>query len=187
MDTLITFLNGIYPLSPSINEYLYKNLKELAITKKAYLLRHGHICNNIYFVSKGLFRCFYVVNDKEINSWFMKESDVIISVGSFFNQSSSYENIQALEDSVVYFITYKELQFLYNNFYEFNFVGRILTEKYYQLSEQRLYSLRMKKAIEKYKFLMHHFPQIIQRVPCKYIASYLSITEETLSRIRALK
>ncbi len=187
MDTLINFLNSIYPLSQPVNDYLYKTLKEVTIPKKNFLLRSGHICNNIFFVCSGLFRCFYIIDDKEINSWFMKEFDVIISVDSFFNQSPSYENIQALEDCVVYFITYQELQFLYNNFYEFNFVGRVLTEKYYQLSEQRLYSLRMRRAIEKYKFLMHHFPQIIQRVPCKYIASYLSITEETLSRIRALK
>ena len=117
----------------------------------------------------------------------MKEGDVIVSVESFFNQSISYENIQALEDSILLFITYDELQFLYNNFPEFNFVGREVLQKYYQLSEQRLYSLRMQRASEKYNFLMNHFPQIIQRVPSKYIASYLGITEETLSRIRAQK
>ena len=117
----------------------------------------------------------------------MKEHDVIFSVESFLNQTPSYENIQTLEDSLLHYITYAELQYLYNTFPEFNFVGRALTEKYYQLSEQRLYSLRMQRAFEKYNFLMDHFPQIIQRVPSKYIASYLGITEETLSRIRALK
>ena len=187
MDTLINYLNAIHPLSDSTNHYLREHLKELSIEKKRFLLKQGHVCQNIYFVSKGLPRCFYVINDKEINSWFMKESDVIISVDSFFNQTQSYENIQALEDCIVYFITYNELQFLYNNFYEFNFVGRILTEKYYQLSEQRLYSLRMRRAVEKYKFLMSYFPQIIQRVPSKHMASYLSVSEETLSRIRAVK
>ena len=187
MNELLKFLNSIHPLSDAANDYLSTNLKQLELQKKDFLLRNGHICRNIYFVDKGLLRCFYIKNDKEINSWFMKESDVIVSVESFFNQAVSYENIQALEDCTLYFITFNELQFVYSNFYEFNFVGRILTEKYYQLSEQRLYSLRMQRASEKYKFLMDHFPQIIQRVPCKYIASYLSITEETLSRIRALK
>ena len=187
MENLITYLNSIHPLSDGANTYLIKNLKLFEIEKKQFLLKDGHVCKNIYFVNKGLLRCFYIKNDKEVNSWFMKEGDVIISVESFFTQTVSYENIQALEDSVLYFISFEELQFMYKNFLEFNFVGRILTEKYYKLSEQRLYSLRMQRASEKYRFLMSHFPQIIQRVPCKYIASYLSITEETLSRIRALK
>ena len=115
----------------------------------------------------------------------MKENDVIFSVESFLNQTPSYENIQTLEDSNLYYIEYDELQYLYNNCLEFNFIGRVLTEKYYKLSEQRLYSLRMQKANERYNFILNHFPQIILRVPSKYIASYLGISEETLSRIRA--
>jgi CRP/FNR family transcriptional regulator, anaerobic regulatory protein len=187
MIELINYLNSIHPLSQKANDYLLENLKTKEIPKKEFLLKQGKICHSIYFVKKGMLRCFYIKDDKEISSWFMKETDVIISVESFFNQTVSTENIQALEDCILHYISYDELQYVYNNFYEFNFVGRILTERYYQLSEQRLYSLRMQRASEKYKFLMNHFPQIILRVPSKYIASYLSITEETLSRIRALK
>lgn len=184
---LLAYLGLIHPLSENIIEYLYENLKELEVPKKKFILRQGRICTNIYFVKKGLLRCFYIKNDREINSWFMKENDVIISVESFFNQARSYENIQALEDCLLYYINYNELQHLYNSYPEFNFVGRILVEKYYKLSEQRLYSLRMQKGVDKYSFIMNNFPHLIQRVPSKYIASYLGITEETLSRIRALK
>lgn len=187
MKELIAYLNSIYPLSEKAKDYLLEHLKNIEVPKKKFILKKGRVCYNIYFVQSGLLRCFYIKSDKEINSWFMKESDVIISVESFFNQSPSYENIQALEDCILYYIEYNELQYLYNNCLEFNFVGRVLIEKYYKLSEQRLYSLRMQKAVEKYSFIMNHFPQIIQRVPSKYIASYLGITEETLSRIRALK
>lgn len=187
MEKLLAYLGLIHPLSENIIEYLHKNLKEMEVPKKKFILRKGRVCTNIYFVKEGLLRCFYVKNEKEINSWFMEESDVIISVESFFNQTRSYENIQALEDCLLYYINYNQLQYLYNNFPEFNFVGRVLIEKYYKLSEQRLYSLRMQRAAEKYSFIMNHSPRIIQRVPSKYIASYLGITEETLSRIRALK
>jgi CRP/FNR family transcriptional regulator, anaerobic regulatory protein len=187
MKELLTYLNSIYPLSQSAIEYLSENLKEIEIPKKKFLLKKGRICYNVYFVNKGLLRCFYTKNDKEINSWFMKENDVIFSVESFLNQTPSYENIQTLEDSFLYYIEYGELQYLYNNCLEFNFIGRVLTEKYYKLSEQRLYSLRMQKSNERYDFILNHFPQIILRVPSKYIASYLGISEETLSRIRAAK
>lgn len=187
MNELLAYLNSIHPLSQEAKDYLHENLKRLEVPRKKFILRQGRICYNIYFVQTGLLRCFYIKNDKEINSWFMKEGDVIVSVESFFDQTPGYENIQVLEDCVLYYIDYNELQYLYNNCPEFNFVGRALIEKYYKLSEQRLYSLRMQKAAEKYSFMMNNFPHIIQRVPSKYIASYLGITEETLSRIRAQK
>jgi hypothetical protein len=77
----------------------------------------------------------------EVSSWFMKEGDVIVSVESFFKQKPSYESIQALEETTVHYISYDELQFIYKNFLEFNFVARVLAEHYYTLSEQRLYSI----------------------------------------------
>lgn len=187
MKELIEFLHAIYPLSDAAVEYLYEHLKELEVKKKDFILKKGRICYNIYYVQKGLLRCYYLKSGRQVNSWFMKERDVIFSVESFLNQTPSYENIQALEDSVLFYIDYNELQYLYNNCLEFNFIGRVVTEKYYKLSEQRLYSLRMQKAIERYNFILDYFPQIILRVPSKYIASYLGITEETLSRIRAIK
>jgi CRP-like cAMP-binding protein len=187
MDQLIAILNSIHELNPDTIEYLYKNLKRIELPKKHFVLTQGHICENIYFVEKGLLRCYYKKFGKEISSWFMQEGDIIVSVVSFFNQIESSENIQAIEDSVLYYVSYKELQFLYNNFQEFNFVGRILTEKYYQLSEQRLYSIRMQRAHDRYHLLLEQFPHFILRVPSKYLASYLGITEETLSRIRGQK
>ena len=139
------------------------------------------------FHKKGLIRCFYHKGDQEISSWFMKEGDFIISVESFFSQKESYESVQALEECEVYSIEYPALQSLYKLFPEFNIIGRILTERYYVLSEQRLYSLRMQRSSERYQFIMDKYPEIIQRIPSKYIASYLGVTEETLSRIRSGK
>jgi CRP-like cAMP-binding protein len=187
MEKLLLYLNSIHSLSAELIEHLQGILKVKELPKKGYLLKEGFVCRNISFIEKGILRCFYGKDDKEISSWFMKEGDVIISVESFFHQSVSYENIQALEECTLYYINYNELQYIYRHFPEFNFVGRVLTERYYNLSEQRLFSLRMQRAQERYQFLLEHFPEIIKRVPSKYIASYLSITEETLSRIRSRK
>jgi CRP-like cAMP-binding protein len=187
MEKLLFYLNSIYPLSSSLIEHLQEILKSRELPKKGYLLKKGSVCTNISFIEKGLLRCFYEKDDKEVCSWFMKEGDVIISVESFFNQSISYENIQAVEECVLHYINYKELQYIFHHFPEFNFIGRVLTEKYYTLSEQRLYSIRMQRAQERYQYMLDNFPEIIKRIPSKYIASYLSITEETLSRIRGRK
>ncbi len=87
------YLGSIHPLDERLQQFLLDHLVEIEISKKAYLLREGHICYNIYFIQKGLVRCFYIKDEKDISSWFMKEGDVIVSVGSFFSQTVSYENI----------------------------------------------------------------------------------------------
>ena len=148
-------------------------------------MKAGHVSRDICFISKGLLRCFYLIDDKEVCSWFMKEGDVIVSVESFFQQKESYESIQVLEDCTLYYITYDELQFSFRNFPEFNFVGRVLTERYYTLSEQRLYAMRMQRANDRYAYLMQHHGDLILRVPSKFLASYLGITEVTLSNIKS--
>ena len=177
MEELLKFLQSIHPLSDGLVEYLATHLKIRDLAKKEFLLKAGH-------VSKGLLRCFYLIEEKEVSSWFMKEGDVIISVESFFQQTPSYESIQALDDCTVYYITHDELHFTFRNFPEFNFVGRVLTERYYTLSEQRLYSMRMQRAYDRYRYLMEQHPELILRVPSKFLASYLGITEVTLSNIK---
>ncbi len=184
MEGIFNYFSSVYPMSNGLQEALKSVLKSGEISKKQFLFKKGHICDKIYFIQKGLFRCFYEVNEKEICSWLMKEMDIIISVESFFMQVPSYENIQAIEDSAYYYITYNELNYLYQNFMEFNFIARKLTEHYYTLSEKRLFTMRSQKAVDRYQFLRDHFPDIIQRVPSGYIASYLGVTTETLSRIK---
>jgi len=184
MQKLLAYLNSIYPLSSDLVQYLAINLKTKDFRKKDFLLKKGRVSKEIHFIESGLFRCFYMLDDKKVSSWFMKEGDVIISVESFFNQTESYESIQAIEDSTVNYLTYEELQFIYNNFPEFNYVGRVVTERYYTLSEQRLFSLRMHRSHEKYEFFKKHHPDLVDRIPSRYLASYLGISEVTLSNIK---
>ena len=187
MTLLLQYLNSIHPLSEELNLHLSKILKSETFKKRSFILKDGEVNKNIYFIESGLARCYYLKDGNEISSWFMKEGDVIISVQSFFHQKASYENIQALENLTVHYISYDELQFIFRNFLEFNFIGRVLTEKYYSLSEQRLYSLRMMRSHERYELMLENNPELIQRVPSVYLASYLGITKETLSRIRSQK
>src|SRR5437868_3676657 len=103
MEELLKFLNSINPLSQHLIEYLARNLKTKNLRKKDFLLKKGHISRDIYFINKGLLRCFYIIDDKEVSSWFMKEGDIIVSVESFFRQIQSYEFIQALDHCVLYY------------------------------------------------------------------------------------
>ena len=185
MEKLLGFLESIHPMTDGLKQHLASILKVKELPRKEYLLKPGHVSRKICFIGQGLLRCFYIKDGHDVSSWFMKEGDVIVSVESFFTQKPSYESIQALEDSIIYYITYDELQFVYKNFLEFNFIGRVLLEKYYTLSEQRLFSLRMQRAQERYDYLLEHHSELLLRVPAKYLASYLGITEVTMSKIKA--
>ncbi|MEO6729819.1 MAG: Crp/Fnr family transcriptional regulator [Ferruginibacter sp.] len=184
MAELFKLLTAVHPLSDGLVDHLTKIIHTKKLPKKNFLLKAGHFCREICFVEKGLLRCFYINGESEVCSWFMKEGDIIISIESFFQQKESYESIQALEDCTLHYIEYAELNYIYQTFSEFNFIGRVLTEKYYQLWAAQLYALRMKQTPERYNWLLENHPGLVLRVPAKYLASYLGITEVTLSRIK---
>jgi len=181
-EHLLEYLHGLYPLSTELRQHLYNILKVKELKRREYLLQAGKISEHVYFITEGLVRAYYLKDGKEICSWFMKERDVVFSVESFYGQQPSYESIQCLEPSVFYYISFQELQYIYKNFIEFNYIRGLLTEKYYALSEQRLRSMRMQKSKERVEFLLTQHGDLINRVPRKYLATYLGVTEETLSR-----
>jgi len=187
MDQLLTFIGALQPLSTPLEEALRQFLRREELPRRHWLLQPGQVSERIYFIEKGVVRGYYLKDDREVTSWFMKESDFIISIASFYTRQPAQEYIELLEDAVFLSIRFDQLQHLYRQFPEFNTIGRLLTEHYYVLSEQRATNLRMQSAGERYQQLLTDFPAIFQRVPLKYIASHLGLSPETLSRLRARK
>jgi CRP-like cAMP-binding protein len=185
MKNLFAIVNSIYPLSKELETYLELNLKRRVLKKKDVLLRQGQVCRNIYFVESGLLRCYYMKDEQDVSSWFMRENNFLISVESFYKQVPSYETIHAIEDSVLHYLDYNQLQHVYTTYPEFNFVGRVFTQEYYAMCEQRLFSLRMQKAADRYLHLLKTAPELCSRVPSQYLASYVGMRNETFSRIKA--
>jgi len=184
MTGLFSYLHSISPLSETLRQHLQQIVKRKELARKEHLLQAGQVCKSIWFIERGLLRCYTARESGEVCSWFMKEGDVCMSVESFFLQQSSLENIQAMENTELYSIEFEELQQIYREFPAFNITGRVLLEKYYLLSEQRLTAMRSRRAPERYRWLGEHSPELLQRVPAKYLASYLGITEVMLSNIK---
>jgi CRP-like cAMP-binding protein len=184
MNPTITYLQSLCPLSPNLIDFLSEKLRSSNLPKKATILKAGQISDRIYFIEEGSVRCFYKKDDKEVHTWFMSKGDVIISVKSFYTQTPSYEYIETLDACTLHYLSYKDLQHIYFTFPEFNFIGRVLTEQYYLKSEERLFAIRNHNSHERYLILKETNPNLIDKIPAKYIASYLGITEETLSRIK---
>jgi CRP-like cAMP-binding protein len=185
MTTLLSFLESIRPLPAELQQHLQETVKRKMLSPREFLEKEGEPGQHVYFILKGLLRCYSVRQGAEICSWFMKEGDICLSVTSFFRQENSHENIQALERTELYYISYAELQHIYRKFPEFNFTGRILTEKYYLLSEERLSAMRLRRSPERYAWLLEHYPELLLRVPAKFLASYLGMSEVMLSNIRS--
>lgn len=185
-DFILQTLNFIRPLSAKLQDRLTECLKEEAFPKKHILQRQGDTCRKIYFIVKGMARSYYFTSqEKQCTSWFMRQGDVMISVYSFFTQQPAEENIELLENSTLQSISWTQLQGIYADFPEFNYHGRVLTEKYYMESEQRFLLLRNGTAFERYELLLKLHPDIIHRAPLWMIATHLNISPEALCRIRA--
>lgn len=185
MEALLTAVRRLQAIPEPLEKALRQTLRRHELPRRHWLLQPGQISERIFFIEKGVARGYYLKEDREVTSWFMKESDFIISIVSFYTRQPAQEYIELLEDSVLWSITYEQLQQLYDAFPEFNKVGRLLTERYYVLSEQRAQNLRMQSARERYAQLLTDFPAIFRRVPLKYIASHLGLSPETVSRLRA--
>ncbi len=184
MKNVIDRLSQYFEISEEAKTRLAESIERINSKKGTLLLKGGEICQHIYFFEKGFARGFFYKNGKDITSWFALENDVATSLYSFETQTPNFENIEILEDSVLYAISYKNLQFLYHHYSEFNLLGRRLVEKYYVELMERTLSFQFQSARERYLQLLIHRPQILQRASLGHIASYLGISQETLSRIR---
>jgi CRP-like cAMP-binding protein len=184
MEKLLDSLDSIYPLGEPLRQRLETMIKSRKIPKKGYLLRAGQVNREIHFIEKGLLRCYYKAGDEEVTSWFMKEGDTIVSVDSFYDQVKGNEYIQALEDCELYYISHEELEELYHTFHWFNYIGRVLTIKYLKLFDQQAKAMRRLDGKQRYQRMRDMQPELLLRVPSKYMASYLGISEVTMSRIR---
>lgn len=184
----ISFLINYLSQFCTITERLEKELAELvelkSFKKNEQILSIGSTCQYLYFVVKGFAKGTRIFNHKIETSWFWKELDVMTSIDSFLRQSPSEEGILAIEDCVVFQLSYTDLQHLYKEFIEFNIVGRKIIEFYFLKSGEITTALRSMNAEQKYNYLLRLHPDIFQRTTLQNISSYLGLSPETVSRIR---
>lgn len=158
---------------------------EIVLSKNDLLLSEGKICRHLYFLERGALRGFYNLEGKEITHWFSFAPEFVTSFHSFITQQPAVESIQALEGSVLWSISKENATRLMNQFHQVERLVRIVYETYYIRLEERFVNAQFKTAAERYQQLLEQSPHILERVPLGSIASYLGISQETLSRIRS--
>lgn len=148
------------------------------------LIREGALADRIYLVKKGALRSYYLKDGDEITTWFTFENEFITSFYSILSNTPSREIVELLEDSALYALPFKQLDELTKKYPEINHLYRKVLELNFVKQEKKL-GERFGSATEKYIDLISNYPEILQRVPLGHVASYLNITQSTLSRIRA--
>lgn len=154
-------------------------------TKNSYFLQEGIIENHYWFIEKGFARAYATDPEgRDITTHFFTPGDIVIDWPSIFLRSPTRENIQALTDCYCWQIDYESFQELFHSIRNFREHGRsILVSSYFSLKKQRV-SMISDQARERYLNMLHEKPELIQNVSLKYIATYLGITDTSLSRIR---
>ena len=178
-------LDKIHLLSAASKLTLKKCVAEVRHPKGHILLRANKIETSIYFIKQGIVRAYSKTDNNEITFWFGKEGDTVVSMKSYVENRKGYEDIELLEDSELYELKTKSLQTLFNQDIHIANWGRKFAEQELVKTEERFISLQFRTAAERYKKLIKDDPDLIKRVQLGYIASYLGITQVSLSRVRA--
>lgn len=175
-----------YPLlSQNGIETIAQAHQKLEIKKRQLLLEHGKTANDYFLIEKGLFRVFsYDYNGNEVTTGFYGENEILIEVSSLFQRIPSQENLQAITDAVVWKIELDTFQKLYQNIEGFSEWGRSWMANQLFQAKQRSIDMLTISATDRYLKLLKDNPQIIQKAALKHIASYLGVTDSSLSRIR---
>ncbi len=178
-------LNHIYRLPAASMQTLKNHITEVSYPKGHILLRADRVEKNIYFIKKGIVRAYADQDDNEVTFWFGQEGDTVISIKSYALNEKSYENIELLENSELYKLSVDDLHALFNEDLFIANWGRKFAEGELIKTEKRLISFQFKTALQRYQDLINDHADLLQRVQLNHIASYLGITQVSLSRIRA--
>lgn len=178
------YCKQVVPLTDNELSLIDKYFEPIVIERKDFLLSAGKVCNFIAFISKGGVRHFHVKEGIEKTCDFSFENYWVTDFQSFTYNTASIMNLQAIEDTSAFTITRKNLYALYEQCGKYETFGRLMAEQVAQRATDIAMSLSSDKPEERYLKLIDKQPDLFQRVPQKYIANFLGISPESLSRIR---
>ncbi|MGO4293185.1 Crp/Fnr family transcriptional regulator [Chitinophaga sp. RAB17] len=184
-DILVQFIQQVLPMAPVKVEQIAEKFNPMEIERNEYILKAGKVCNAYYFIEKGIMRSYtYNLEGDEATTAFYSENSFASDLLSFFNRTPSKEYIQTIVDCETWYITYDDMQEIFHALPEFREFGRLKLVNSYSILKERMLSMLQETAEQRYIRLINSSPEIFQSVPLKYIASYLGITDTSLSRIR---
>ena len=184
MQLLLENIRKYIPLSEVDEEIIGRLFHEKSFRKGDHLLRAGSVCRYVIFIESGLVRYYINQDGEEKTNYFNKEGEFVCDYISFLPQSPSRVNIQALEDTVVWVINHHDLQQLYMEVSHGERFGRLAIERVFVQLVGQIASMYTDAPEMRYTSFTASYPDLVQRIPQYYIASYVGVKPQSLSRIR---
>ncbi len=183
-NKLKEYCKSFVPLTDDELDLIPNFFERKLIKKKEFLLQDGSICSFIAFIEKGSIRHFHIKNGNEKTCDISFENSWTTDFQSFTHDTKCIMNLQAMEDATVFLIKKENLYKLYKECNKYETFGRIMAENVAQRATEIAMSLSSDKPEERFVSLLKKQPNLFQRIPQKYIANFLGISPESLSRIR---
>lgn len=187
MTELLQSFRRLTPVSPETWNLFLSKTEEVSYPKGHLLFKAGQKAPYSYFIIRGYARGFFYENGKDITFWFASQGMTLLSMNSYHSGAAGYENIELLEDSHLLRISNKDLIALYETNIELSNLGRRLSDVFILYLEKTLMEKNFMSASERYEALIKRDPEVLLKSPLKHIASFLGISQVSLSRIRAGK
>ena len=184
MNEIRKFIDNISPMNDSDWKFFSSKLREVKLEKNTALLKIGRIENYLSFISKGIVRLYIPREESDLTFGFLFKNEFVSAYDSFLTQTPSEYQIETLTETILWKISNKDLQEVYERTNNGNIIGRKMAEKMFLIKSKRELSLLSKTAEERYLDLFTDRPILLQQIQLKYIASYIGVTPQALSRIR---
>ena len=184
MEPLIKAVKYFIRISSEEETIIGNLFTESRLKAGEYFLEQGKICRSVAFIEKGLLRYFVTQDGNEKTIYFNKETEFACNYSSFLPGKPSETGIQALEETTLYLISYDNLQRLYADVKEGERFGRLGIEQVFLSSIEQIRSLYTDPPARRYQRFLESYTDLVQRIPQYYIASYVGVKPQSLSRIR---
>ena len=184
MKTILSKFNVDFKLSESAIEALVSSFEEKQLPKRHILIEPGKVCNYYYFIEKGLIRYYVLVDGREVTTWFSKEGNIAFSMMSAYYNQPAFNYAELLEDCVFYAVSIKKLNQLIDGNLELCNWSRLLHQRGFLELELRHLRLLTMTASERYRLFFEENPELHNRINLGHLASFLGMTQVTLSRVR---
>ena len=168
-------------------DILEQILVPMKFSKGEMILREGDVCRHIYHIDRGLVRQFYYKGDKELTEHMGIDNSIVMCIESLFREEPTHLQIEALEPTLIFALPKKRLEEVALHNVNIQILYRKILEESLSLSQVHADLVRFETASDRYVKMCRLMPQVVLRAPLIYIASYLQMTPETLSRVRASK
>ncbi|MGI4871207.1 MAG: Crp/Fnr family transcriptional regulator [Janthinobacterium lividum] len=182
---LCHFLQSTGLITPTQAEEIAASFAPKTLRKNEFLLQAGHISDDYLFLDQGFMRAFaYDTEGNDLTTSFYAAGQVVLEVASFFTRTPAQESIQALTDCAGWSLSYQQLNALFHARPEFREFGRGVLVRGYAALKTRMLATITEPAAVRYAHLLQASPELFQHAPLKTVASYLGITDTSLSRLR---